>query len=352
MREKIIDFLLSNADPSVVLRARRELLNGISKTKEDELLQKIRIQKNIQSILQAQKPDGWIGNYFHGQSKKFGAGMYDNMEVGLRYLAEKGFPADNEYITKAVHSFLVDGANCSEFRLHAPPDDYAHTAFGVYLLRSSVILRAGHEYLLPTNDYIDLHHDVVFSFRTFLNVLNFADADGAVDTSKRQLCFKPGVLWPCSYDLRILAHSQGWRSHRNISLLADSMNRLFSFRHVREKMIYTYIKGQFRAPCLAFIHSGMYNLGMLDDAYVNFDLLELFARCGVVKQVPFLQNKYEYVLSLVDDDLDVDYKIASGERNWGPYGGFALEEDWKSKTRKQCDALFRILMIMHYVNLP
>jgi len=36
------------------------------------------------------------------------------------------------------------------------------------------------------------------------------------------------------------------------------------------------------------------------------------------------------------------------ERLWSPYGGFALEEDLKTKNRKQCDMLFRILMIMHH----
>ena len=80
--------------------------------------------------------------------------------------------------------------------------------------------------------------------------------------------------------------------------------------------------------------------------------MELFARCGVVKQVGFLKNKYEYLLSLVNDDLTLNYKVSPRERNWGPYGGFALEEDWKIKTRKQCDLLFRILIIIHYVGCP
>ena len=355
LNEKIIDFLLNNANPSIVLRIKKEILNCLSDEEERKLLDKIFLEKNVQTVIQSQKPDGWFGNGFHGASPKEGVGMYDNMEVGLRYLSEKGFPSENEYISKAVGAFLLDeplfndGRPVDDYAKWRLADNYANTAFGLYLIRSSIVLRAGYEYKLPKNDFFDLKHDIDFSFRTFANVLNYADADDAVDTNKKKPFFKAGVLWPCSYDLRILAHSQGWRNDENISILADSMNHLFSFLHSREKMVYTYIKGAFRAPCLAFIHNQIYCLGLMEEAYVNFDLMELFARCGIVEQVPFLRKKYEYLVSLVDNNLNVNYKVDSSDRNWGPYGGFALEEDWKAKVRKQCDLLFRILLIIHYV---
>ncbi|HEY8350630.1 MAG TPA: hypothetical protein VIM13_12480 [Clostridia bacterium] len=92
VKQKIIDFLLKNADPSIVLRVKKEVPGILSKEEESELLDRIKQQKIVQVILQSQKPDGWFGNHFHGQSAKFGAGMYDNMEVGLRYLAEKVSP--------------------------------------------------------------------------------------------------------------------------------------------------------------------------------------------------------------------------------------------------------------------
>ena len=86
----------------------------------------------------------------------------------------------------------------------------------------------------------------------------------------------------------------------------------------------------------------------MDEDYINFDLLEMFARCGVIKKVDFLNAKYEKLLACVNEDLTFSHKIAPKERNWGPYGGFALEVDWKSKRRKQCDILFRVLVIAHY----
>lgn len=41
--------------------------------------------------------------------------------------------------------------------------------------------------------------------------------------------------------------------------------------------------------------------------------------------------------------MKVHSKYALG---WSPYFSFALEEDWRTKNRQQCDILFRILMIM------
>jgi len=348
MKQKIIDFLIRNADPSIVLRVKKEILSRISDNENEVLLNKIISQKNVQAVIQAQKPDGWIGNAFHGQSPAAGAGMLDNMEVGLRFLAEKGLPPDNEFISKAVCAFFLDEPLHNECRMKAPADDYTITALGLFHMRSSLLIRAGYESLLPDNDYIDLKHDINHSFNTFVNVLNYSSLDDAIDASKKKLCFNKGVLWPCSYDLRMLAHSHYWRTDRNIPLLAETLNKLFSFEHEREKMVYTKIKSFYKGPCLAFIHNQIYCLGLMDENYINFDLMELFARCGVLKQVGFLKNKYEYLLSLVNDDLTVNYKVSTRERNWGPYGGFALEEDWKIKIRKQCDLLFRILIIIHH----
>jgi hypothetical protein len=349
MKERIIEFLFNNANPSIVLRVKKEILGSMTAEEECKLLDKIILEPNVQTVIQSQKSDGWFGNGFHGQSPINGVGMFDNMEVGLRYLAEKGLPPESEYISKAVNSFLLDEPHFNDCRLNAPPDDYNITALGLYLMRSSIIIRAGYEKLLPENDYIDLKHDIDFSLKTFLNVLNYTDLDDVVDTSRRKLCFKQGIIYPCSYDLRMLAHSQGWRNKESISALADSLNHIFSFAHNREKMIYTYKKGQYISPCLAFIHNQIYCLGLMGDDYINFDLTERFARCGIIQQVDFLKSKYERLLSLVNDDLTVDYKITSRERDWSPYGGFALEEDWKTKIRKQCDLLFRILLITHYV---
>jgi len=351
MKEKIIGFLLENADPSIVLRVKKEILNNLCQKDEEEFLSKILPQKNVQSVIQSQKPDGWLGNAFHGQSPKQGAGMYDNMEVGLRYLAEKGFPPENEYISKAVNSFLLKEPFDPAYggKPPKPPDtDYTYTACGLYLARSSIIIRAGYEHKLFQNNFINLKHDIDYSFKTFLNVLNFTDVSEVIDTHRKKPCFKPGVLWPCMYDLRMLAHSRDWRSEKNISLLADSVSCLFSLPHSREEMVYTYIKGQFTGPCFAFIN-WQFRIVQYYAERITLEIMELFARCGVVNQVEVLKNQYNSLLMLIDENFNVNIDEAKQKNyGWSPYFGFALEENWKSEIKRRCDILFRVLLIIHF----
>lgn len=87
----------------------------------------------------------------------------------------------------------------------------------------------------------------------------------------------------------------------------------------------------------------------MDKDNISLDIMELYARCGVIKRVALLKDMYKSLLALIDDDLNIN--IALKKRNnygWSPYFGFALEKDWKEKTRIQCDVLFRVLLIIHY----
>lgn len=355
MKQKIINFLLENADPSIILRVKKEVLGYLSKKEENDLLEKIIAQRIVQTIIQAQKADGWIGNHFHGQSKKFNAGMYDNMEVGLRYLSEKGLPPENEYISKAVNSFsLKDPFDYAVYRIkqpETPGTDYMTTAFGIYFMRTSIIVRAGHEHLFPQHEIINVAHDVKFSYNTFTNILKYENIRDVIDTHRKKLCFKPNIQWPCIYDLRVLAFSNGWRSDENIRLLTKSINHLFSFPQYGED-VYSYRKGQFYSPCGAFINRSILS-GSINDKQVSggwFETMELFARCGLIKQADELSKEYESLLTKIDDNINLNFNFSNHkvENSWGPYYGISLEEDWKKKVKWYCDILFRILMIMHY----
>ncbi|MCL2408106.1 MAG: hypothetical protein FWC96_00615 [Oscillospiraceae bacterium] len=354
MKQQIADFLLENADPSIVLRVKKEVFGCLSPNEEAGLLEKIILQKIVQLIVRSQKPDGWFGDAFHGNY--VGGKYYDNMEVGLRYLAEKGFPHDNEYISKAVNCLLQKEPFDLAYSFKepkAPDNDYSYTSFGLYLYRSSIILRAGYEYRLPKGHFIDLKHDVDFSLANFANVLNYEKSEDAVDTHRRKACFKKGVLWPCMYHLRMLAYSQSWRSEQNKSLLAECVSRLSTFSQSGVD-VYTYKRGQFISPCWSFLFTSITD-GSINDEVVSpswFDIMELYARCGILNRVAVLKNEYEAMLTLIDEDLNLNFKCSTTKNSfyWSPYSGIALETDWRNKLKVQCDVLFRILLIMHYSN--
>lgn len=352
MKDKIIDFLLDKANPSIVLRVKKEVLGSISPAEEASLLEKILTDRNVLTATACQKTNGWIGDYFHGSKK-----MFDNMEVGLRFLAEKGLPSGHEIIAcgvKAVASTpKYDDAYgmsrlLADYDVH-PEKDYSYTGVGVYLARSSILLRAGYEALLPADEWVDLQFDVDFSLRSFLSVLSIHSPDDILEERRGRLCFKQGVLWPCIYHLRMLAFSQSWRTEENIHQLAEAITALYAFPY--KGFAYTYCMNQLKGPCMPLAINTPVNetlaQGQIGGMY--FDRLELLARCGALSRVAVLKNEYEMLLECLDAHglftREVASKYALG---WSPYFGFALEEDWRSKYRKQCDILFRILLIMHH----
>ena len=93
MKEKIINYLLENANPSIVLRVKKEVLNNITESEETQLVGLILAEKNVKIATESQKSNGWIGEHFHGSANRF-----DNMEVGLH--SEKGLPVSIWLATK------------------------------------------------------------------------------------------------------------------------------------------------------------------------------------------------------------------------------------------------------------
>ena len=77
--DRMIEYCLHNANPSIVYRIRKDILQDISKEEENRRQEKIMSEKIIISILDCQKENGWLGNGFHGSNKD--AGNYENQEI-------------------------------------------------------------------------------------------------------------------------------------------------------------------------------------------------------------------------------------------------------------------------------
>lgn len=86
MKQKMIDFLLSHANPSIQLRVRKEILQAITAQEEKALQERILNEKIICFISEKQQENGWIGLGFHGSNKN--AGQYDNQETATKYMGD------------------------------------------------------------------------------------------------------------------------------------------------------------------------------------------------------------------------------------------------------------------------
>lgn len=342
MKQKMIDFLLNNANPSIKLRVKKEILNCISKEEERKLKDEILEEKLIKFIGEKQLETGWLGLGFHGSSKN--AGRYDNQEVGTKYMGEKGLKG-TKILDRAMDAY-------AKTELEDMGSEFEIPASGSNLIRCACIARAHYD------DVIDITPQIRLSLESFKRVI---EVDSIYDVSrpvKNRRLFNKNERWPCRYHLEILAFSTDrWKNEENVAMLAESFKKLM--RSDRKEIINT--------PVACWIKNHAVNpLWLLNEGYsisgnglnghdndgirkTNLEKTEWLCRCGLYEYLPELRKEVKFVIDSVNEDGVYTGGIYEKEfRGWSPYFGAQLETDWKAKIRKQCDVTFRALLIGHY----
>ncbi len=152
MKQKMINFLLSNANPSIRLRVKKEVLMDITAAEEQKLQNEILQEKIISLIAQKQLPSGWIGLGFHGSNKN--AGQYDNQEVATKYMGEKGL-SGTELLNRAMDAFATTELNnhCYAGKYYS---EYDTPAYGQNTIRCACISRAHYDDIIDIEPLIKL----------------------------------------------------------------------------------------------------------------------------------------------------------------------------------------------------
>ncbi len=148
MKQKMINFLLNNANPSIKLRVKKEILHNITETEENELHEQILNEKIVKFIAEKQQPNGWIGLGYHGPCKD--AGQYDNQETGTKYLGEKAMKG-TVLMDRAMEAFATPEIAQSFLRKSAGYDED-----NVDITRAACIARAGYARDIDITDAIEL----------------------------------------------------------------------------------------------------------------------------------------------------------------------------------------------------
>jgi prenyltransferase beta subunit len=65
MKDKMITFLLKNANPSIKRRVKSEILYNLTQNEEDQYQEQILQEPMLQYIMSCQKENGWIGTCRH-----------------------------------------------------------------------------------------------------------------------------------------------------------------------------------------------------------------------------------------------------------------------------------------------
>lgn len=341
--ERMCGFLLKNAGPSIVYRVRNEVLHDLSVSDAESLQAQILNEKQVRQIIENAQPDGWLGTCFHSRMR--GAKPLDVCEAALLYLAEKGIDRNHPVFAGVMHAYQTRSKTDPIFDgFEKTYDRFDITCWGLWMIRAAGIARAGYE------DRIDISREIDISLNSFFNVLNYENVLDAVATSKSGKQYYPnGFLWPCNYHLKILAFTRSWRTEENLIRFGQAVEHLLKMPP-KDTQLYTKVGQYYAAPCDDFSQSP---IDRFDAKFVKgqwFDKMELFARCGIVLGSERLMQEVSQMKVSVDLDgicqATVDEKYF---KNWGAYSGLQLEENWRSKVKKQCDITFRALLILSLV---
>lgn len=348
MKQKMIEFLLNNAGPSIVLRVKKEILNDITKEEEQALQNKILNEKIIKFIAEKQRGNGWIGLGFHGSNKN--AGQFDNQETATKYMGEKGLKGTS-ILNKAMDAFVTTKLTdlCYETRGNYY-SEFEIPSFGQNMIRCACVARAHYD------DVIDITPQIGVALESFQRV---TEVDSILDVSrpnKKCRLFNKNERWPCRYHLEILAFTESWKNKNTIAMLAESFKRLM--RTDREEIMNASVAcwvGHIVGP-LWYLSEGysistnaINRCGNDEVRRVNMEKVEWLIRCGLYQHIPQLQSEVDFILDHIDSNGICKVDFYENEfRGWGPYAGLQLEHDWRSKIRKACDITFRALLIAEY----
>lgn len=76
---KSIDFLLENAGAVIQYRLRKEILNNLSKTEEENLLEQIYQTPHFKLVQSYVKPNGYIGSGAHSWREWRGVQLHETL---------------------------------------------------------------------------------------------------------------------------------------------------------------------------------------------------------------------------------------------------------------------------------
>ena len=352
MKDKMIAFLLENANPSIKRRVKSEVLGSLTPEEAAQYQEQILKEPMIRRIIACQKENGWIGTSLHGS--------FETQEGGTKYLAEKALDKETPVLKRAMNAFAAVPLDdwCYDTR-GTIIDEFKVTGHGHNLIRCACIARAGFDDITDITPQIQLSLDC---FRRVLEIDSVLDITRPIRSGKQRV-FNDGEKWPCRYHLDILAHTGSWKNEQNIKMVADSIAKLMKTdRPELFNLVPASWVGHALGPLGGFPAQGLtvkatcllpspMSIPYRDRPEVFLmEYIEWFARCGIIRYIPAPSEAVDEIMGSVNDE-GICCAPTLETKGWGPYCGSQLEVDWKSKIRKACDITFRALLIQHYADI-
>jgi hypothetical protein len=281
-----------------------------------------------------QGSDKWRSCSFHGTS---------GIETGVRILREKGVRATHPAIASALDA-LRQEPEIMERGIGKPGRYFDEIGLGgSELIRAVVFAYAGAE----NEPCVEEQIRVVLEAFKFIRSVNTIQE--VTNRYREKLVFKPGVLWPSIYHLRLLAFTGKWRTPANKRLVTEGVKKLVAFSPI--PVVYGRMGSQLIAPASFAMQDFHPRMGFMNAAewLMWFHRMELLSRMGVIPEVPELQKQVGELEAMLKQGEGRFTKKLSHRyfMNWGAYSGLCLENDWRSPERRIRDLTFRSLLINH-----
>jgi hypothetical protein len=333
----VLTELLEKACPSIQYRLRLEVLNQPRSDASLLSLQNAILEDpEVIEVLSWQSPDGWLATNFHG---------YHSMESGIHLLCEKGLDPAHPALSGALEVLIESDPERLKRGLGKPGEILDQLGFGgAQMIRAAVLAYAGIENTLVVKAQIEL------TIAGFRSILSYNSIDEFIEEYQGKPVFRPGILWPSLYHLRLLAWTDSWRTPENLNVLTGSIKKLIDLSPLPAALVRH--KSRLVAPASFCMHDFNPQLADLENAgwMMWFQRMELLARLGVIQRVPELQRQVQELSTILDDDGGWFTKPLRHTyfKKWGAYTGLMLEQDWNTPRRRIYDLSFRCILILHY----
>jgi len=368
--ERSVGFLLENAGPVIRYRLKKDILHDITSEEEELMLDEIYQLPHMKLVLSYSKENGYIGSGMHSWDNWRGKVLHETPlqdgECAARLLSYYRIPKDHKIITDFISALRDEDTLKKEF-LYIPPEipRFEKRFVGInsgnclmaLIYTMQAILGCGDE----TAECRNFQMTSLKGFERILEISSLDDITAFNENSKSKYnCpyIEPDEYFPNVYTLETLAHTQSWRTEKNIAILADSLNRINEIMKPDNELAIR-INGKLIGPMFALARPIIPFKSDYLNTIVYRRTLTHAAMCGVGDRVHFIEQSMENINDAFDDKgiLRTAFELPEN-RKYSPknikyptaYTDVRLEHDYKKKTALDCDLTFWALEFMYYTN--
>ena len=360
---KSIDFLLENGGDVLKYRLHKEILKDLTKTEEENLLEKVLQTPYYKLVESYVKPNGYIGIGMHSWDKFKKTPLQDG-EAAARLLSNYAIPKDKPIIKKFMMALRNDDILKEEFSYYNPEISRFENRFlGLNNGGGLMVLIYTCQALLGYGDDEEVKPFIHTSYKAFEKLLQIQSLDD-ITKSKPNLKKKYNypyiehdTYFPCQYHLETLAHTTSWRSCETITTLIKAINCHDKIMK-DDNNLHVKIGSNYYGPLWAYVRP----LKAFDTTNtVDVALRKTITHLAMVggSEIDIVKKSVDVVQEAMQKDgiLRVEFESPYRKKFFklnmqfpGPYSEISLESCHKTDTAIWCELTFWAIQLLNIIN--